>query len=314
MTVSKALKIIFAGTPEFAAQSFSALLQSHHQIIAVYTQPDRPAGRGQKLTASPVKALALAHHLPIFQPQTLRDDGVQAELQRLAADVMVVAAYGLILPLSILAAPRLGCLNIHASLLPRWRGAAPIQRAILTGDKKTGITIMQMDAGLDTGAMLYQQACDILPTDTSQTLQDKLAQLGSESILTVLDLLETGQLKPEVQDDSAKKYAEKIQKSEARIDWSVSAAEIQRKIRAFNPWPVAYAYWGDEVVRIWAAEVIDVGGNRPQQGGDTIDVAAGDGNILRIQQLQFPGGRVLSAKEVLNARRDEFRAGKKVFS
>jgi methionyl-tRNA formyltransferase len=235
------LRIIFAGTPTFAAESLRALLHTQHEVVAVYTQPDRPVGRGRELKPSPVKELALARKLPIFQPVSLRDSQAQAELAELNADIMVVAAYGLILPKAVLDTPRLGCINVHGSLLPRWRGAAPIQRAILTGDKETGITIMQMDVGLDTGAMLYKMSCPISEHDTSASLHDRLALLGGDALLTVLEAIENDEpFNPQTQDNSLATYAQKLSKEEGNIDWSRSALEITRAIRAFNAWPVAY--------------------------------------------------------------------------
>lgn len=246
-------KIIFAGTPEFATAPLQALLDSKHQVIAVYTQPDRPAGRGRKLTASPVKQLAEEHQIPVFQPSSLRDETAQKELANLNADLMIVVAYGLLLPLEILQAPKLGCLNIHASLLPRWRGAAPIQRAIEAGDAKTGITIMQMDIGLDTGDMLHKIATKILPEDTAQTLHDRLMSLGSQALLETLENLT--QITPEKQDETLANYAAKLNKAEAEIDWQQDAQTLVRKIQAFNPWPMAFTNFAGEPLRILSAEV-----------------------------------------------------------
>ena len=299
------LKIIFAGTPEFAAASLAALLGSEHEVIAVYTQPDRPAGRGRKLAASPVKALALEHHLPVLQPVSLRDEAVQQELAALNADVMVVVAYGLILPKPVLAAPRLGCINVHASLLPRWRGAAPIQRAILAGDAETGVTIMQMDKGLDTGDMLHIVRCPIEPTDTAEILHDRLAGLGSAALLDTLEMIAQGKAQPVGQDDAQANYAEKLQKAEALIDWRRSAEQLSRTVRAFNPWPVAFTRFDEKNLRIWLAEALPdstdaTPGAVLAESRAGIDVATGDG-ILRVQQLQMPGGKALSAEQFLNA-------------
>lgn len=299
------LKIIFAGTPEFAAASLTALLDSEHEVIAVYTQPDRPAGRGRKLAASPVKALALEHHLPVLQPVSLRDEAVQQELAALNADVMIVVAYGLILPEPVLAAPRLGCINVHASLLPRWRGAAPIQRAIMAGDAETGVTIMQMDKGLDTGDMLHIVRCPIEPTDTAEILHDRLAGLGSAALLDTLEMIAKGNAQPEGQDDAQANYAEKLQKAEALIDWQQSAEQLSRTVRAFNPWPVAFTRFDEKNLRIWLAEALPdstdaTPGTVLAESRDGIDVATGDG-ILRVQQLQMPGGKALSAEQFLNA-------------
>ncbi|RKZ96443.1 MAG: methionyl-tRNA formyltransferase, partial [Gammaproteobacteria bacterium] len=234
------LKIIFAGTPDFAAVALQSLLDSQHEIIAVYTQPDRPAGRGRKLTASPVKALALEHDIPVYQPVSLKDEAAQQELIELQADIMIVVAYGLILPEIILAAPQYGCLNIHASILPRWRGAAPIQRAILAGDQATGVTIMQMDKGLDTGDMLLINRCAINPGDTASSLHDQLALMGGTAIMQTLADIEAHRLQPQAQDDTQATYAHKLDKQEAQIDWHQDADDIVRKIQAFNSWPVAY--------------------------------------------------------------------------
>ncbi|MDX1811781.1 MAG: methionyl-tRNA formyltransferase, partial [Gammaproteobacteria bacterium] len=242
------MKIIYAGTPEFAAVALRALLKTSHEIIAVYTQPDRPAGRGRKLTPSAVKQVALEHNIPVYQPASLKDESAQQELANLNADIMVVAAYGLLLPKAVLDIPIRGCLNIHGSLLPRWRGAAPIQRAIEAGDAETGITIMQMDVGLDTGDMLLKKSCEITDADTTATLHDKLAELGGAAIVEALDLLEKNALPAEKQDDAQAVYAHKLNKAEAVVNWNESAAIIQRKIRAFNPWPVAQTVYDEKVL------------------------------------------------------------------
>lgn len=303
--MAQGLKIIFAGTPEFAASSLQALLDSEHDVLAVYTQPDRPAGRGRKLTASPVKALAQAHDLPVLQPVSLRDDAAQQTLADFQADVLVVVAYGLILPEPVLAAPRLGCVNVHASLLPRWRGAAPIQRAILSGDEQTGVTIMQMDAGLDTGDMLRKVTCPIVDTETAQSLHDKLAALGAGALCDTLGMLAAGMAVPEKQNDADSTYAEKLQKSEAEIDWTQSAQVLSRTVRAFNPWPVAFTRFGDKNLRIWFAQALNTKtdktpGSVLAESREGIDVATGDG-VLRVLQLQLPGGKALDAGQFLNA-------------
>ncbi len=299
----KPLNIVYAGTPEFAATALAALLESRHKVIAVYTQPDRPAGRGRKLTASPVKALALAHGIEVYQPESLKDPAEQEKLAALKPDLMVVAAYGLLLPKAVLETPRLGCLNIHASLLPRWRGAAPIQRAILAGDSETGITIMQMDVGLDTGDMLYKLATPIESNDTAETLHDRLAALGAQAIVEALDKLDT--LTAEKQDDSQANYAKKLYKDEAKIDWHKPAIEIARQIAAFNPWPVAQSQHGEEVLRIWNGVALDEQSGQPpgsvlRADKSGIDVACGTGT-LRITRLQRPGGKPQAATDFLNA-------------
>ena len=242
----KPLNIIFAGTPDFAAQHLQALIDSPHNVIAVYTQPDKPAGRGKKLQASPVKQLAEQHQILVYQPKSLRKPETQAELTALQADVMVVVAYGLILPQAVLDAPTYGCLNVHGSLLPRWRGAAPIQRAIWAGDKQTGVTIMQMDAGLDTGDMLHKVFCDIDLQDTSADLYHKLAEIAPNALIEVLNHLTDGTFIAEPQDDTQSNYAEKLSKEEAKLDWQLSAGQLERNIRAFNPWPMAYLQLTDE--------------------------------------------------------------------
>lgn len=310
------LRIVFAGTPEFAAESLRALLQGHHEVIAVYTQPDRPAGRGRGLKASPVKELALAHDIPVWQPHSLRDIDAQNELAALEPDLMVVAAYGLLLPQAVLDIPRLGCINVHASLLPRWRGAAPIQRAILAGDSETGITIMQMDAGLDTGAMLYKATCPISRSDTGASLHDRLALLGGDALLAVVDSLRDEQaLNAEPQDPLHATYAAKLSKEEALIDWQQPATELARRVRAFNAVPVAHSTLSGQSVRIWQARAVK-GETTTATPGMVIHadkhglaVAAGEGTVLLIETLQLPGGKALPVALLLNARRDELQPG-----
>lgn len=307
------LKLIFAGTPDFAARHLAALLSSDHEVVAVYTQPDKPAGRGQKLTASPVKELALAHDLPVYQPASLRNEAAQAELAALGADLMVVVAYGLILPKAVLDTPRLGCLNVHGSLLPRWRGAAPIQRAIWAGDAETGVTIMQMDVGLDTGAMIRKVSCPIAFDETSASLYDKLAELGPQALVDTLNAMAAGETAAEAQDDGLANYAQKLSKEEARIDWSMEAVAIERCIRAFNPWPISWFEAAEQTIKVWQAEVID--SDHGQSAGTLlkadkqgIDVATGKG-VLRLLTLQPPGKKAMSVPDLLNSRRDWFEPG-----
>ena len=290
----KSLNIIFAGTPDFAAQHLQAILNSQHNVIAVYTQPDKPAGRGKKLQASPVKQLAEQNNIPVYQPKSLRKEEAQFELKALNADVMVVVAYGLILPKAVLDAPRLGCLNVHGSILPRWRGAAPIQRSIWAGDAQTGVTIMQMDEGLDTGDMLHKVYCDILPTETSTSLYNKLAELAPSALIDVLDNLENGKFIAEKQDDSQSNYAEKLSKEEAQLDWSLSAMQLERNIRAFNPWPIAYFSTEDkdgnaQTLKVYQAEVFPhqdkPAGTILSADKNGIQIATVDG-VLNLLQLQ----------------------------
>lgn len=307
------MRIIFAGTPDFAARHLDALLTSEHEVVGVFTQPDRPAGRGNKLTPSPVKTLALEHGIPVFQPKSLRPAESQQLVAELNADVMVVVAYGLILPQAVLEMPKLGCINVHGSLLPRWRGAAPIQRSLWAGDSQTGITIMQMDVGLDTGNMLHKIECDIEPQDTSATLYNKLAELGPTGMLATLQQLAEGTARPEVQDEALVTYAEKLSKEEARLDWSLSAKQLERCIRAFNPWPMSYFVIDEQPVKVWQAEALDQQtsaqpGTIIAVGKAGIQVATSDG-ILNILQLQPAGKKAMSVQDILNSRREWFIEG-----
>ncbi|WP_102794816.1 methionyl-tRNA formyltransferase [Bowmanella denitrificans] len=306
------LNVIFAGTPDFAARHLQALLGSTHNVIAVYTQPDRPAGRGKKLQASAVKQLAQEHDIPVFQPETLKTADAQQQLAELKADIMIVVAYGLILPQAVLDMPKLGCLNVHGSLLPRWRGAAPIQRAIWAGDTHTGVTIMQMDKGLDTGAMLYKASLPIGEQDTSASLYEKLAELGPKALLTTLHELDN--LKAEIQDNAQANYAEKLSKDEARLDWTLDALQLERNIRAFNPWPVCFFELAGQPVKVWQAQV-ESGKGQP---GQILDVSkqglliATGNQALRIQILQLPGKKAMPVADILNARKDLFEAGNRL--
>lgn len=301
------MRLIYAGTPDFAVPALQMLLDSSHEVVAVYTQPDRPAGRGKKLRAGPVKQLAETAGVPVYQPQSLRNAEAQQELQALNADLMIVAAYGLILPLEVLDAPRLGCINIHGSLLPRWRGAAPIQRAILAGDEKTGITIMQMAQGLDTGDMLLVHELEITSEDTGSSVHDSLAEMGAASLREALPLIETGSVQPEVQDDALANYASKLDKKEAMIDWTQPAVQLDRQIRAFNAWPVAQTTTELGTLRVWEARVEACSNHSPagtvlaEDSKQGIQVQTGDG-CLWLQRVQLAGGKPLAAREFLNAR------------
>jgi methionyl-tRNA formyltransferase len=297
------VKIIFAGTPQFAASALAELIKEH-QIVAVLTQPDRPSGRGMQLTASPVKQLALQHRLPVLQPATLKGEEAQQAIAQLNADLMVVAAYGLILPKAVLQTPRRGCLNIHASLLPRWRGAAPIQRAILAGDAETGITIMQMDEGLDTGDMLLKKTCPIAPDDTAQTLYDKLAELGAQAIVEALKKMELGNLTPEKQEAQRATYAAKLTKSEAQMDWKQDAEQLERAVRGYFPFPTANTIFGGIPVKILRAHISE--GKDAEPGTiiaadkSSIYVACGKG-VLALDVLQKPGGKALPVAQFVQS-------------
>lgn len=303
------MNIIFAGTGKFGIPALEALITSKHHIMAVYTPPDRPAGRGLKLTPSPIKLAAIQHQIPVYQPDSLRDPLTQQTLKELNADLMVIVVYGLLLPKIVLEMPRYGCINIHPSLLPRWRGAAPIVRPIEAGDPTTGVTIMQLDEGWDTGDLWLQESCDIDDDETSESLHDKLAVMGASLLLKTIDLLETG--RPTPQNSIHATYAAKIEKSEAELDWQKPAIVLERKVRAFNPWPVAHTTWNGELLRIWEAKALtDVKVNlRPGMVSEVhsngIDVATGEG-VLRLSRVQMAGGKSLNAGDFIH--------GKKIFS
>ncbi len=308
-------RIVFAGTPEFAALHLQALLDAGHSPVAAYTQPDRPAGRGKKLSASPVKQLAQAHDVPVLQPASLRAPEAQAELAALQPDLLIVVAYGLILPQAVLGIPDYGCINVHASLLPRWRGAAPIQRAIEAGDTLTGTTIMQMEAGLDTGPMLATAEVSIGPQMTAAELHDALAEAGAPLLLTVLNDLENYLAGAEVQDDALATYANKLEKTEAEMDWQLPAAVLDRRVRAFNPFPICFSHLDGQRVKVWTT----VPENNRQTaepgtilaaGDDGLLVACGEG-ALRLKRLQLPGGKPLAVRELLRARSELLAPGKR---
>ncbi|MCX4062797.1 methionyl-tRNA formyltransferase [Pseudomonas sp. S1Bt30] len=309
--MTEPLRIVFAGTPEFAAEHLKALLASPYDIVAVYTQPDRPAGRGQKLMPSPVKQLALEHNIPVLQPPTLRNAEAQAELAALRPDLMVVVAYGLILPQAVLDIPRLGCINSHASLLPRWRGAAPIQRALEAGDSESGVTVMRMEAGLDTGPMLLKVSTPITAEDTGGSLHDRLAELGPPAVIQAITGLAAGTLQGQVQDDSLATYAHKLNKDEARLDWGRPAVELERLVRAFNPWPICHSSLNGEALKVLAATLAD-GKGAPGEiiaaSKEGLLVACGE-QALCLTRLQLPGGKALNFSDLFNSRREKFSLG-----
>ncbi|MCK9237703.1 MAG: methionyl-tRNA formyltransferase [Thiopseudomonas sp.] len=309
--MSDSARIVFAGTPEFAAQHLQALLDSQHQVVAVYTQPDRPAGRGQKLVASPVKQLALAHDIPVLQPQNLRTEEAQPTLAAFKADLMVVVAYGLILPQVILDTPRLGCINSHASLLPRWRGAAPIQRAIEAGDAETGVTVMQMEAGLDTGPMLLKVATPIADNDTGGRLHDRLAAMGPPAVLETIAQLLAGTAQPTIQQDEQATYAHKLSKGCAFIDWQQPAQVIERAVRAFHPWPISHTLLGETSIKVHAAQVVEqqgTPGSILQVSREGLLVACGQDALL-ITQMQLPNAKALAFADIYNGRAELFTLG-----
>ncbi|MBD1588273.1 methionyl-tRNA formyltransferase [Pseudomonas typographi] len=305
------MRIVFAGTPEFAAEHLKALLHTPHQVVAVYTQPDRPAGRGQKLLPSPVKQLAVAQGIEVVQPASLRAPDAQQKLAALAPDLMVVVAYGLILPQAVLDIPSLGCINSHASLLPRWRGAAPIQRAVEAGDTESGVTVMRMEAGLDTGPMLLKVRTPISPRDTGGSLHDRLAQLGPAAVVEAIAGLASGTLIGQVQDDALATYAHKLSKHEARLDWARPAVALERQVRALFPWPVCHSTVAGEPFKVLAASLGE-GHGQPGQilaaSKQGLAVACGEGALL-ITQLQLPGGKPLAFSDLFNSRREQFAPG-----
>lgn len=313
--MSKPLRVVFAGTPEFAASHLASLLSSRHEVVAIYTQPDRPSGRGKRLTSSPVKTIGLDHQIPIYQPPSLKSEDAAAELAALRADVLVVVAYGLLLPKQILDTPRLGCVNVHASLLPRWRGAAPIQRAIEAGDADTGITIMAMDEGLDTGAMLSRTALKISDTHTTQSLTKDLEELGPPELIKALDALETRLQEAVPQPESGVTYAHKISKDDAVINWHLPATQIERKIRALTPAPGCFGVYQRERIKIWEAtadmnsppKYLPVG-TFIEVGKSGLKVACGEGALI-VQRLQLPNKKPMPLADILNGNKDKFQPG-----
>lgn len=309
------MRVIFAGTPDFAARHLSALLAHKNiEVVATYTQPDRPAGRGKKLQPSAVKSLALSHNIPVEQPPSLKSESALQQLANYKADVMVVVAYGLLLPQAVLDTPKFGCVNVHGSLLPRWRGAAPIQRAIWAGDKVTGITIMQMDAGLDTGPMLHKVELPITTTDTSASLYEKLAELGPPALLHTLLALENGSVQSEIQDNALATYAAKLSKDEALIDWQQPADFIERCIRAFNPWPGTEFFVDDQRVKVLDALVDAPQQSKPagtilEASKQGILIQCGEGSVLRLLSLQPAGKKPMQCQDLLNARSHWFNVG-----
>ncbi len=304
--MTQPLRIVFAGTPDFAARHLQSLIDSEHEIIAVYSQPDRPAGRGKKLKASDVKMLAQQHDIDVFQPTSLKSETAQQELSALNADIMVVVAYGLLLPQVVLDTPKLGCINVHGSILPKWRGAAPIQRSIWAGDKESGVTIMQMDIGLDTGDMLNITKCPIAADETSSTLYNKLAELGPDALLSTLSDIAGGRSVAQPQEEALATYAHKLSKEEANIDWTLDAHQIERNIRAFNPWPVCFTQMNEQAIKIWQAKVIDETGTPGEVlHADKTGITIATGNkALQITQLQPQGKKPMSSQDFLNGRAD----------
>lgn len=313
--MQQSLRIIFAGTPEFAAQHLLGLLASKHTVIAVLTQPDRQAGRGKKVQASPVKNIALKHDIEVLQPDTLKDADIQDKIAQLDADVMVVVAYGLLLPQAVLDIPRYGCLNVHGSLLPRWRGAAPIQRAVEAGDQETGVTIMQMEAGLDTGPMLAKATVTLAPDETAGSLHDRLAAIGPPTLVATLDAIDSSLAAAEIQDPALANYAHKIQKNELAIDFNEPAQVLARRIRAFSPSPGCYAMLNEERVKLLQAHAV-AGDRHPAGTVVAADksgwvIATGEGYLV-VTMAQFPGARPMSIEALLNGRSQQMSAGNRL--
>ncbi|MDF1683248.1 MAG: methionyl-tRNA formyltransferase [Legionellaceae bacterium] len=316
MTSSTSLSIVFAGTPAFTCPALDALAASRHHLSAIYTQPDRPAGRGRRLQASPAKQWAKEHQIPVYQPLNFKHQEAQDELKALKPDILVVIAYGLILPQAVLDIPRLGCINVHASLLPNWRGASPIQSSILHGDAETGVTIMQLDAGMDTGPMLARATCEILADTTASSLHDTLAGLAASPLLETLDALADNRAHPIAQNHELSTYAPKITKQDAVIDWHKSAIHIERQIRAFNPWPIARTEAGEQTLRIHQARALSQStdaepGSIISLDGSGMLVATGE-NILCVDTVQFAGGKALSISDWLNAQKQTLYPGLKL--
>ncbi|MDT0604248.1 methionyl-tRNA formyltransferase [Thalassotalea castellviae] len=319
--MSQPLNIIFAGTPDFAAKHLAALINSHHNVIAVYCPPDKPSGRGKKLTACATKLLAIENNIPVEQPQHFKESENQATLINYQADIMVVVAYGLLLPKVILDAPRLGCINVHGSILPQWRGAAPIQRAVEAGDLETGVTIMQMDEGLDTGDMILKATCEISPQDTSASIYDKLSALGPQALIETLQLMAESKHQAEPQNNALASYAAKLHKDEAELDWQLPAKTLHQKLRAYIPWPVAQFTFTDDKqkqhrIRTWQASVVE--GNFSEAAGTILHVdktgvtiATGE-QALKLEILQLPGKKALPFSDLLNGRAEWFQKGQSI--